>query len=216
MKATEMLNKVKNLLGVEASEEIKEQETQLESQEIQEETLAEDTTKETSSKKVELETAELENGTIVEADSFESGNEVFIVTDDERVALPVGEYILVNGDTLIVKEEGIIESVGTTEESPEEEVQAEEEKEVSNYATKEELAEVKKAVDEIVSMIEELSYGKKEEMTSEEIDQKENLSEVEKVKHNPESEEKTQLKIPSSNGTMNTLDRVMQTISNFN
>lgn len=211
-----MLNKVKNLLGVEASEEIKEQETQLESQEIQEETLAEDTTKETSSKKVELETAELENGTIVEADSFESGNEVFIVTDDERVALPVGEYILVNGDTLIVKEEGIIESVGTTEESPEEEVQAEEEKEVSNYATKEELAEVKKAVDEIVSMIEELSYGKKEEMTSEEIDQKENLSEVEKVKHNPESEEKTQLKIPSSNGTMNTLDRVMQTISNFN
>ena len=64
-------------------------------------------------------------------------------------------------------------------------------------------------------MIEELGYGKKdEEMASEEV--KEELSEVEKVKHNPESEEKTQLNIPSNSRPMNTLDRVMQTISNFN
>ena len=94
----------------------------------------------------------------------------------------------------------------------------------ADYATKEELAEVRKAVEDIVTMIEELGYGKKdEEMASEEVKEelseepvKEILSEVEKVKHNPESEEKTQLNIPSNSRPMNTLDRVMQTISNFN
>ena len=43
---------------------------------------------------VKLEQQALENGTVLEADSFEADNEVFIVTEDERVAVPVGEYQL--------------------------------------------------------------------------------------------------------------------------
>ena len=57
---------------------------------------------------VKLEEAKLENGTIVEAESFEKGKEIFIKTDDERVAMPVGEYLLEDGKLVIVEEEGLI------------------------------------------------------------------------------------------------------------
>ncbi len=208
-----MLKQVKDLLGMNATEvNLEEQDVNLE--ETKEETvLAEDKVEET---KVELATMQLENGTTVEAEAFETGNEIFIVTEDEKVALPVGEYTLEDGLKLTIEQEGIIASIGEAEV---EEVEA-----AADYATKEELAEVRKAVEDIVTMIEELGYGKKdEEMASEEVKEelseepvKEILSEVEKVKHNPESEEKTQLNIPSNSRPMNTLDRVMQTISNFN
>ena len=207
-----MLKQVKDLLGMNATEvSLEEQDVNLE--ETKEETLATDQVEET---KVELATMQLENGTTVEAEAFETGNEIFIVTEDEKVALPVGEYTLEDGLKLTIEEEGIIASIGEAEV---EEVEA-----AADYATKEELAEVRKAVEDIVTMIEELGYGKKdEEMASEEVKEelseepvKEILSEVEKVKHNPESEEKTQLNIPSNSRPMNTLDRVMQTISNFN
>lgn len=211
-----MLKQVKDLLGIEASEEIKNEEvqeeiveeTQLESQEqeVQEETLAEESKEE--SKEVKLATAELENGTVVEAETFSEGNEIFIVTEDEKVALPIGTYTLSDGQILTVEEEGIIANIGEAEAT--EEVEA-----AADYATKEELAEVKKAIEDIVTMIEELGYGKKEEeMSSKES--KENLSQVEKVKHNPESEEKPELNLYAQNRPLGTLDRVMKTISNFN
>jgi hypothetical protein len=216
MKATEMLKQVKDLLGMNAAEiEVNLEEQDINLEETKEETteLATDQVEET---KVELATMQLENGTTVEAEAFEAGNEIFIVTEDEKVALPVGEYTLEDGLKLTIEQEGIIASIGEAEV---EEVEA-----AADYATKEELAEVRKAVEDIVTMIEELGYGKKdEEMASEDVKEelseeptKEILSEVEKVKHNPESEEKTQLNIPSNSRPMNTLDRVMQTISNFN
>ena len=65
----EMLKEIKNLLGVELSEE----------------------------KKTILAQLKLENGTVLEADDFVEGNEVFILTEDERVALPMGEYQLEDG-----------------------------------------------------------------------------------------------------------------------
>ena len=60
---------------------------------------------------VKLEERKLENGTVVEADSFEKGKEIFIKTDDERVAMPVGEYILEDGRLIVVEEEGLIGDV---------------------------------------------------------------------------------------------------------
>ena len=60
---------------------------------------------------VKLEQTKLENGTIIEADSFEEGNEVFIVSDDQLVAMPVGEYILEDTRLLVVEEEGLIADV---------------------------------------------------------------------------------------------------------
>ena len=60
---------------------------------------------------VKLEEQKLENGTRVEAESFEKGKEIFILTDDEKVAMPVGEYMLEDGRLIVVKEEGMIDDV---------------------------------------------------------------------------------------------------------
>ena len=198
-----MLNKVKEILGVELSEE----------------------------KEVKLAQAELENGTIIESESFEPGNEIFIVTEDERVPLPIGDYKLIDGETLIIKEEGIISSIGAveeeepTEEVDAEEVKAEDEKEEMGYATKEELEEVKKVVEEIKAILipkeEEMSEDVETSVKSEETTtktvyaQKEDLSEVEKVNHNPENETEKKMNLYSQKRGNTTLDRVMQKISNF-
>lgn len=121
------------------------------------------------SEEVKLEQQALENGTVIEADSFEAGSEVFIVTEDEKVALPVGEYQLEDGRMLVVAEEGLISEMKEAgEEEVEEEVEEveaqEEEKEEMGYATKEELAEVKDMIEEIKAMLEP-----KEEMSSEDL-----------------------------------------------
>ena len=121
------------------------------------------------SEEVKLEQQALENGTVLEADAFEADNEVFIVTEDEKVALPVGEYQLEDGRILVVAEEGIISEVKEAgEEEVEEEVEEveaqEEEKEEMGYATKEELQEVKDMIEEIKAMLEP-----KEEMSSEDL-----------------------------------------------
>jgi len=114
---------------------------------------------------VKLEQQSLENGTVLEADSFEADSEVFIVTEDERVAVPVGEYQLEDGRILVVAEEGIISEVKEAGEEEVEEVEAEEEdKEEMAYATKEELAEVKEMIEEIKAMLEP-----KEDLSSEDL-----------------------------------------------
>jgi len=173
---------------------------------------------------VTLAQATLENGTVIEAESLSEGQEVFIVTEDEKVALPVGEYTLEDGQILMVKEEGIIASVGAAkEEEPAEEDLSEEQqleeddKEEMKYATKEELSEVKEMIEEIKAMID-----KKEEMASEvveeevkaEEDPKEELSAVPKVKHNPEKETQKEVFLYGKKSGTTTLDRVLSKISN--
>ena len=135
-----MLNQIKSVLGVELSTE----------------------------EKVELAQAKLENGTVLEAESFESGKEVFILTDDDKVALPIGSYEMEDGKILVIEEDGIISEIKDKEEEEvvEEEVVEEEElKEEDKYATKQELAEIKSMVEEIKELMQE---GKKEEMHREE------------------------------------------------
>jgi len=192
MKATDMLNKVKEVLGVELSEENQE---------------------------IKLAQATLENGTIIEAEEFAEGKEVFIVTEDEKVALPVGSYKLDDGQELIVEEEGIIKSIGEAVEAPEE-APAEEEVEAAEeelaYATKEDLAEVKSMIDEIKAMIDkkdELSVEETVENIVEEV--KEELSVVEKVNHNPEASADKALNLYSQKRGTSTMDKVLQRISNI-
>ena len=173
MKSTEILNKIKTFLG---EEKIEEQ---------VEETQVEETQLEESQEKVELAQAKLDNGTILEAEAFEAGNEIFIVTEDERVAVPVGEYQMEDGQILVVSEEGIIGEIKSAEES-EEEVEAEEEE--MAYVSKEEF---NSAIDEIKGMINELKEVK-EEMAEVEEQVKQELSEtpaVEPIAHNPEAKQ---------------------------
>jgi hypothetical protein len=105
---------------------------------------------------IELEQRKLDDGvTVVEADAFEAEAEIFIVTEDEqKIALPVGEYKMEDGMMLIVKEEGIIAEVKEAEEAEEEKKEEEEEKEEAGYEEKEEeMAEEKKPVKKTVESI---------------------------------------------------------------
>jgi len=195
MKATEMLNKIKTFLGEEATDIVNDVEAQ---------------------EKVELATAKLDNGTVLEAEAFEAGNEIFIVTEDDKVALPVGDYTMEDGKMLVVAEEGIIAEIkDLDEEEAEEEVEAED----LGYVTKEELAE---AVSEIKAMIEDM---KKEEMSeeaevelSEELPKevKEELSEpaAEPIAHNPEQKNNNIGVKFAQNRKQTTLDKVMSKINN--
>lgn len=71
---------------------------------------------------LKFEEATLEDGTIISADSFDIGNEVFIVVEDERQPMPIGEYVFADGTLLVVEEEGIIARIGIPEEEVVEEV----------------------------------------------------------------------------------------------
>ncbi len=106
---------------------------------------------------IELEQRKLKDGvTIVEADSFEAEAEIFIVTEDEqKIALPVGEYKMEDGTLLIIKEEGIIAEVKAEEEAEEEKKEEEEVKEEeAGYEEKEEeMADEKKPVKKTVESI---------------------------------------------------------------
>jgi len=193
MKATEMLNKIKTFLGEETADIVENIE---------------------QTEKVELAQAKLENGTVLEAEAFEAGNEIFIITEDEKVAVPVGEYEMEDGKILIVAEEGLIGEIKDAE--------AEEVEEELGYVTKEELAE---AVSEIKAMIEDL---KKEEM-SEEVEEtveeeatelsedlKEELSQpaAEPIAHNPEQKQNNINVKFAQNRKQTTLDRVLSKINN--
>jgi len=167
---------------------------------------------------VKLEEQKLENGTVVSAEAFEKGKEIFIVTDDEKVAMPVGEYILEDGRLVVVEEEGIIadvrevsDEVPAKEEVEETEDLEEEVKEEMSYATKEELAEVKTMVEEIKAMLEP-----KEEMSEEvkEEEVKEELSSVKPIKHNPEASTPQKKQVQFAKGQFNTtLDRVLSKLN---
>lgn len=179
---------------------------------------------------IKLEQMKLENGTVLEADAFAEGNEIFIVTEDERVALPVGEYVLEDGQTLIVEEEGIIKEMKPMgEDVPEEEevVEAEEvEEEVKedvemSYATKEELAEVISMIDEIKAMLEPKEEEPKEEL-KEEVELSAIPEEVSNELSQPAAEPintsaevgKMEVKFKvAANRRMSTLDRVMNKLN---
>jgi len=183
---------------------------------------------------VKLEQAKLDNGTVIEADSFESGVEVFIVTEDEKVALPIGEYVLEDGKILVVAEEGLISEIkdAEAEEVEEvEEVEAAEEEESLGYATKEELAEVKDMIEEIKAMLEpkedlsedlgnllteELAKHEKVELNEvpEEVQAELNEPSAEPIVSNPEVNKAISKFSVSKNRKSTTIDRVMAKLNN--
>tara|TARA_R110001592_G_scaffold7242_1_gene40830 strand:- start:2346 stop:2933 length:588 start_codon:yes stop_codon:yes gene_type:complete len=177
---------------------------------------------------VKLEEMKLENGTVVEAESFEKGKELFIKTDDERVAMPVGEYLLEDGRLVVVEEEGIIadvrevsDEVPAKEDEEGEEITSDlaDEKEEMAYATKEELSS---AVEEMKSMIEEIKamVSPKEEMSDDDVELSKNIKEelsapaAEPIKHSPESESaQVEQKVFAQSKVRTTLDRVLNKLN---
>jgi ribosomal protein L21E len=108
--------------------------------------------------KTELAQAELKEGTTIEADSFEEGQAVFIITEDgEKIPMPEGTYELEDGRKVEVNDSSMIVSIGSGEED-----KAEGEAEVEQEA-KEEMEEKEK--EEMSEEGEELKEDEKEDMT---------------------------------------------------
>ena len=173
---------------------------------------------------VKLEQMKLDNGAILEAESFEAGAEIFVVADEERVAVPVGEYES-EGKMIVIEEEGIISEIKEAqaeEEAPvEEEAKSEEveEEELSNETTS-----PKKIVK---SITEEMFFSEIEKLRNEINELKlakvevEEVSvelsaepEVEGISHNPENvSAKKELNLYSQKGKNNTINRIFNTLN---
>jgi len=139
----------------------------------------------------------------LEAEAFEAGQPVFIVNEDERIPLPVGEYEMAEDMILKIEEEGIIASFEKKEmEEEAAEVEAEE-KEMEEVAASEEptATPVAKKVVESVSKETYFSAEERESLIAElkaqilaelskEDEKEETTEEVElskPIQHNPEN-----------------------------
>ena len=177
---------------------------------------------------VKLEQMKLDNGAILEAEVFEVGAEVFVVADEERVAVPVGEYQVEDGSTIVVLEEGVIGEIkeaGAEEEAPvEDEAPVEEEVVEEDLST--ETATPKKVVESISketffseieklrNEINELKLAKVEVKEVEEVSVELSSDEVEGISHNPENEtSKKELNLYSQKGKNNTINRIFNKLN---
>ena len=209
MKASEIVDSIKEVLGMELAEV-----------------------------KVELEERELDNGTKITADKFEEGESVFILTEsgdeEEKIALPVGNYEMNDGTVLVVTEEGKIgelreasDEVPQKEEAGEEKEEMNEEEEMDEEADVADWQGMEKRIQNLEDAIADLKANKlndNEEMYSKEKkDEKVEASKVdsnkldlsaEPISHNPEKEVKKQRVKLGNNRPMTTRERIIQIINN--
>ena len=170
---------------------------------------------------VKLAQARLADGvTVLEAEAFEAGMEVFIVTEEGNVPLPVGEYEMEGGELiLVVVEEGIIAEIKEVEETVEEEAPAAEEEAVAPIEEEmsEETRQPKKTIE---SIIKETLFSEVEKLKSENDELKAELSrmkeeatnlsaDVKPILYNPENEQKADSFKISKNKAAGSLDRVL-------
>lgn len=169
---------------------------------------------------VKLEQMLLNDGvTVVEAEVFEVGQPIFAIAEDQKIALPIGEYTLEDGRVIEVMEEGIIGEIATPEaEQTEEEVPAETEMtEAPEVAT----PQAKKIIESIVKEMQFSKDKEIEELKAQIAELKAQIPVVEETKteevelaaeplvYNPESAVEVKRVNIAPNKTMTTEDAVM-------
>jgi hypothetical protein len=180
---------------------------------------------------VKLETMRLSDGvSMLEADVFEAGQPVFILTEDEqRIPVPVGEYELEDMRILVVIEEGVIAEVREAAEVEEEvEVEAPAVEEEVEAAT-ETAPQAKKVIESIVkeSFFSEIEALKKENEelkaklsaqtpeVAEEVAPVELSEEPKPISFNPENTQATDVFKFAAKRNATTMDTVLSRISNI-
>ena len=156
--------------------------------------------------KTELAQAELKEGTTIEADSFEEGQAVFIITEDgEKIPMPEGSYELEDGRKVEVNDSSMIVSIGSGEEEKAEEVEQEAKEEMSEEGEapkeeelKEDEKEAKAEMGDMDKLREELRQYVRE-VVMEAMQEKEGKAEMSSEETTPEAsaeetEEKTEEK----------------------
>jgi hypothetical protein len=169
---------------------------------------------------VKLAQMKLQDGvTVLEAEAFEPEMAVFIVNEDERVPMPVGEYMLEDGNMLKVEVEGVIASI----EMPEEEAPEVEEVETPE-AEQEMTAEVATPKRVVESVTKEMFFAEIEKLRTEIAELK--LAKVETVEpvelssdnievltHNPEAKNEVKLNLYSKKRQATTFDVVLNKLN---
>jgi len=183
---------------------------------------------------VKLETMMLTDGvSTLEADVFEAGQPVFILTEDEqRIALPIGEYELEDMRILVVIEEGVIGEIREAA-APEAEVEVEApEAEVeTGKMPEEEMAAAptaKKIIESVTkeSFFSEIEALKKENeelkaklvlssVVAEEVAPVELSEEPKPISFNPENETKVEIMRLAKNRTRSTMDSILEKFNNI-
>ena len=179
---------------------------------------------------VKLETMLLSDGvSMLEADVFEAGQPVFILTEDEqRIPVPVGEYELEDMRILVVIEEGVIAEVREAAE-PEEEVEVEAPAVEEEVEAATETATPKKTIESIVkeSFFSEIEALKKENEelkaqlsaqtpeVAEEVAPVELSEEPKPISFNPENTQATDVFKFAAKRNATTMDTVLSRISNI-
>lgn len=185
---------------------------------------------------VKLEQMKLTDGvSILEADVFEAGNEVFIVTEDEqKIPLPVGEYELEDMRVLVVTEEGLIAEIKEAAEE-EEEVEVEEPEVEGGKPMEEEMANDAAPKKTVESIIKETFFSKLEELQAENESLKAELAkqtaqptevakeevpvelsadaEPKPILHNPENAKEVNLINLASKRGRSTMDTILEKLS---
>ena len=183
---------------------------------------------------VKLETMRLSDGvSMLEAEVFEAGQPVFILTEDEqRIALPIGDYELEDGRILVVIEEGVI---GDIREAAEPEVEVEVEAPETEMPAEEEMAQesatpqAKKIIESVTkeSFFSEIEALKKENEelkaqlelskteVAEEVAPVELSEEPKPISFNPENETKVEAFKVSKNRQRSTMDSILEKFNNI-
>jgi len=189
---------------------------------------------------VKLATMKLSDGvTVLEAEMFEAGAEVFVLAEDQKIALPVGEYELEDGKILVVQQEGIIaeikeaevkEEMPEVEAEPQVEVEVEAEAEVSTpkktveSIIKEtffaEMEKLKAENEELKSKLETLSATNPEEVTAETTEEttattttEVELEEVKPITFNPERTNEVEGFKYASKRPRSTMDAILEKLN---
>jgi len=178
---------------------------------------------------VKLAQMKLDNGTVLEADAFEAGNNVMIVTTDGNVALPIGEYTLEDGTILVCEQEGVIMDIkdAQTEEAMPESNHPAAEAAEPQMAMEEQTPSAKKIIDTISK---ESFFSEIEALKKENIELKEQLLKLSEVKEevvvesnepaaepiafNPENKKPVQLMQYGKNRPKTIMDSVISKIAN--
>ena len=157
--------------------------------------------------------------TVLEANEFVAGQEVYIVSEEEKIPLPVGEYELEDGKILVVSEDGII---GEIKEAVEEEEAVEPETEVPVEATVETVEATPKKI--IKSVSEEHHFAELAKLQSEidalklaAVEIVETVEEVELAKaivYNPENRNEVNYVDLTPNAPKGMRDRILEEIYN--
>lgn len=177
---------------------------------------------------VKLAQMKLQDGvTVIEAESFEAGYSVGIVTPEGIVPAPVGEHILEDGRVLVIEQEGVIKEIkeAQTEEMPESEMEVEIEasEEVSEPTAKKiietiskesffsEIEALKKENVELRSQLEKLSEVKEE---TTELVVENNEPAAEPIAFNPENKQPVNFVKYGNKRPKGIMDSVLSKIAN--